>query len=260
MCVIKQAKHAANSAENITCGDNMKTIVPKTFHSSWNDFMNEQMISNLHIVDTMLPDNINPSHEHVMRFLNMDVSKIKVVILGQDPYYQPGFATGRCFEVGGLKSWNQPFRQVSLKNIVRLLYKTYNNINSYDDIPSYENIARKISLGEFKISPPSELFESWEKQGVLLLNTYLTCEQWKPNSHREIWGNFASLVIDYICQHNKNISWFVWGNEAKCFLKFITDGISYVSRHPMMCNKSYPNDFLKSVCFEKTMNTINWLC
>lgn len=64
------------------------------------------------------PENFTPQKNNVLRFLKLDPVKIKVVILGQDPYPQPSIATGRAFEVKNLKSWSQKFRNASLKNIL----------------------------------------------------------------------------------------------------------------------------------------------
>jgi len=85
--------------------------------------------------------------------------------LGQDPYPQTGVATGRAFEVGTLKSWNQPFKNISLKNILRALYKAYSG-----QIIKFSQLKEKFD-NEFSVLPPGKLFEHWEKQGVLLLNT-----------------------------------------------------------------------------------------
>jgi len=73
--------------------------------------------------------------------------------ISHDPYPEKGIATGRAFEVGGLKSWEQPFRQVSLKNIIRLIHKSYNNITRYEDIPSFTEIKKEIKAGRFPILP-----------------------------------------------------------------------------------------------------------
>lgn len=234
------------------------TLLPENIHDSWNDFLTLTILDRLDKIESQIGNNFNPDREFVLRFLQSDVQKIHVVILGQDPYPSP-IATGRAFEVKNLTSWTQPFRQVSLKNIVRLLYKTYNGIEQYNDIPSFEEIKRKIYQGEFSILPPHQLFESWDKQGVLLLNTYLTCEKGISNSHREIWGDFAEEIIRYIVKKNPHTLWFLWGREANQYASLLPKERICSSRHPMMCKSSYPNDFLKSDCFKITMNQINWL-
>lgn len=106
----------------------------------------------------------------------MDVDNVKVIWLGQDVYPAKGVATGRSFEVGGLNDWSKPFRQVSLKNIVRLIHKNHYGIIDYKDIKKFSNIQKEIKNGTFQIKSPNYLFETLEDQGVLFLNTSFTCE------------------------------------------------------------------------------------
>jgi uracil-DNA glycosylase len=233
-------------------------LLSERIHDSWNEFLTIEILDRLDKIESQIGENFNPEREFVLRFLNSNIFAMQVVILGQDPYPSP-IATGRAFEVKNLTSWMQPFKQVSLKNIVRLLYKTYQGIENYSDIPSFDEIKEKIRRGEFRILPPHQLFESWDKQGVLLLNTYLTCEKGISNSHREIWGDFAVEIIRYIVKKNPCVNWFLWGKEANQYSYLLPQNRIYKSRHPMMCNETYTNDFLKSDCFQKTMDRINWL-
>ncbi len=231
----------------------------KSFHPSWSEFLNKGTIATLEEIDKKIGDNINPEPENVLRFLQNDLKSIKVVILGQDPYPEKGRATGRAFEVGDLHDWNAKFRQVSLKNIIRLIHKNYNNIEDYNEIKKISTIQGEISSGQFKILEPDQIFKSWERQGVLLLNTYLSVEPGKPGSHIDIWETFSISLLKYISSTNKNISWFLWGKQAEDKAQYILSGKKYISRHPMMCSEKYEDDFLKSNCFKDTMNQINWL-
>lgn len=234
-------------------------ILPNYIHNSWNEFLTTEIKNELHFIETKINIcNFTPSSEKVLRFLKNDLYSLKVVILGQDPYPEEGRATGRCFEVNDLFSWNDKFKQVSLKNIIRLIHKTYNNIEEYDQISSYSSIRNEIKNNKFKILPPDKLFKSWENQGVLLLNTSLTCEILKPSSHKKLWLNFSSKLINYIST-KRNLNWFLWGNEACSNEVFINKGMSFKCKHPMLCSKKYENDFLKSNCFKETKAIINWL-
>ncbi len=235
------------------------SLVPIDTHSSWDKFLCDEIRDELKDVDEKIGRNINPDYENVLRFLRCDLNEIKVVILGQDPYPEKGRATGRAFEVGDLHSWNDKFRQVSLKNIIRLLYKNYNNIDDYKEILKFSEIQREIAEGRFNIAPPDRLFKSWERQGVLLLNTYFTVEHGITGSHISIWEPFSIKLLNYISQENKNINWFLWGKFSEGKGKYIKHGNFYISRHPMMCSEKYEDDFLRSNCFKDTMNIINWL-
>lgn len=191
------------------------SLIPKELHPSWNIFLTDDIILELEDIERKIGNNINPAPENVLRFMICNLYDIKVVILGQDPYPETGRATGRAFEVGDLTSWNQKFRQVSLKNIIRLIYKNYNGISEYSDIKKFSEIQKEIKEGKFSILPPHKIFKSWEKQGVLLLNTYLSVEAGITGSHISIWQKFSEELLKFISDENRNISWFLWGRMAE---------------------------------------------
>ena len=234
-------------------------ILPLNVHNSWGEFLNQDRLSQLEKIAHSIGDHFTPVEDKVLRFMTNDLKRLKIVILGQDPYPQEGRATGRAFEVGDLASWGDSFRQVSLKNIVRLIHKTSNNIERYDQIKSFSEIKALILKDEFKILRPNELFKSWEKQGVLLLNSYFTCEVGRPESHREIWADFSNDLMQYLVKQNPHLTWFLWGKEANSFRRLIINGKIYSSRHPMMCSEEFEDDFLKSPCFHDTRSDIQWL-
>lgn len=235
------------------------SLLPNNIHNSWNEFLTNEIVEELNNIEQKIGKNINPEQCNVLRFLQSDLQNIKAAILGQDPYPEKGRATGRAFEVGDLHSWNDKFRQVSLKNIMRLIYKGYNDINDYKDIKKFSEIQEEIKAGTFKVLPPNEIFSSWEKQGVLMLNTYLSVESGITGSHIAIWEPFSIKLLEFISNENKNINWFLWGKQAEDKKKYIKNGTFYISRHPMMCSEKYEDDFLRNNCFKDTMNIINWL-
>jgi uracil-DNA glycosylase len=210
-------------------------------------------------ISIQIGSNYTPAKDKILRFLTADLDRAKVCIIGQDVYFQPDVATGRSFEVGGLRSWDKPFRQVSLKNIIRLIHKSYKGITRYEDIRKYSDIVSEIKNKSFPMLPPAEWFNSLESQGVLFLNSYLTCEMKKPNSHRTIWEEFSRELFCYISLRRPDLNWFLWGNEAISRSQYIKDGILFRSRHPMLCSDKFSDDFLKSSCFRDTMDIINWL-
>ncbi|WP_019243279.1 MULTISPECIES: uracil-DNA glycosylase [Bacillus] len=235
-------------------------IILDSVHSSWKPFLTEEIIQEIREIEREIGDNYNPINpDNILRFLSVDLHKVKVVWLGQDVYPMKGAATGRSFEVGGLESWVGPFRQVSLKNIIRLLHKNYHNIHHYDEIKSYEEIKKEIKAGTFPIKPPHQWFDYLEEQGVLFLNTSFTCEIGKPNSHKKIWEHFSKQVLTYISKENPQIKWFLWGKEAISNKEYIQQGEFFESRHPMMCSVKYEDDFLKFKGFEQSKDYIKWI-
>ncbi len=140
---------------------------------------------------------IYPKKEDRMNvFSYTPYNEIKVVILGQDPYHQPNQAHGLCFSV--LKRVKVP---PSLVNIYKELNSDLNC-----SIPSHGNLT------------------SWAKQGVFLLNTTLTVEQGKANSHSRCgWNVFSDEVIKKINQKEDPVVFILWGKNARDKKKLITN-------------------------------------
>ena len=195
-----------------------------------------------------------PKNEYVFKALRSSISSRKVCILSNEPYSQGEIATGLAFEVKNT-SWVNHEINISLKNILKLLYKTY--AGKMEDI---EKIRKEISHNEFNILPPNELFKSWEKQGVLLLNSSLTAIEEKTGEHNKFWHPFTRDLMEYISIKNKNIVYLLWGKDAEQFEKNILNGEIIKSNHPAKGGHSEgEKDFLKGDFFEKTKDIINWL-
>ncbi len=115
--------------------------------------------------------------------------KVKVVILGQDPYHGAGQANGLCFAV------NQDVRLP----------------------PSVQNIYKEIStdLGHPTNFPNGDL-EGWAKQGVLLLNATLTVKASSPGSHQNIgWEQFTDAVVKVLSERKDHLVFILWGAYAQ---------------------------------------------
>lgn len=108
--------------------------------------------------------NYTPKEDLVFRFLKNDLHKIKVVILGLDPYTEEGIATGRCFEVANLDTWDSNKVNNSLRNIARVIYKLGNN----KELVKFTDIKEKIRNDENSFVKPNKMFDIWESEGVLL--------------------------------------------------------------------------------------------
>ncbi len=82
-------------------------------HDSWLPFFTDDIINRINHIESVIGDDFNPAPNQVLRFATTDFSKIKVIVLGQDPYPQKGVPTGRSFEVSNLLSWCDKFKQTS---------------------------------------------------------------------------------------------------------------------------------------------------
>jgi uracil-DNA glycosylase len=135
---------------------------------------------------------VYPPPEDVFSFMECPLDKIRVVIVGQDPYHQPGQAHGMCFSVR--KGVQVP---PSLRNMLKEAKQ------DADLEPRVRGEAGHGYLG------------SWSKQGVLLLNTCLTVRKAEPLSHKgKGWEGFTDEVIRQ-CAKRDGLVYLCWGKEAQ---------------------------------------------
>lgn len=198
-----------------------------------------------------------PERKNIFKAFTTPVEEINVVILGKDPYFQEGAATGLAFEVNGLNSWNRKIEQRSLLNILRKLYEVYS-----DELLKPNEVKAKIESGEFEILSPDELLKSWQKQGVFLINSFLTVKidngKNTSGSHEKFWSDFSKDLITFISIKNRKISYFLWGAHAKLYKNNVVYGKVYDSNHPAMAFGKNKNDFLFFDGFIKSKNIIEW--
>lgn len=116
------------------------------------------------------------------------LDQVKVVILGQDPYHQPGQAHGLCFSV--LPGVKIP--------------------------PSLVNIYKELQA-DLGIEPANHGYlESWARQGVLLLNAVLTVEASNANSHQgKGWEQFTDKIIATVNERCEHVVFMLWGSYAQ---------------------------------------------
>jgi len=121
-------------------------------------------------------------------FDNCPVDKVKVVIIGQDPYHNVGQAHGLCFSVN----------------------------DGIDFPPSLINIFKEIERDLQIPVPKSGNLTRWAEQGVLLLNATLTVEAHKAGSHQgRGWEQFTDAVIGALNEKREGIVYMLWGNFAQ---------------------------------------------
>lgn len=207
---------------------------------SWRGFFTLPRIMDLDRISSSISKDFTPNADKVLRFCKTDLSKMKVIILGQDPYPQMGVATGRAFEVGDIKTWSQLKRNASLVNILKLMHKNYLQA---DEVEGIAKIRTDIEAGKFPVLPPKKLFTHLEEEGVLFLNTALTCQIDNSGSHTEIWRGFTTALLQYIAQKNTAAKWLLWGKDAQEFASFVPESQKQVSYHPRLFSKT-PGSFL----------------
>jgi uracil-DNA glycosylase len=194
----------------------------KTIHPDWMPHLDKALKSPAF---KTLPKLLKKKHcpqnkQDIFKVLRMSLNNIKVVIIGQDPYPNPKYATGLAFAIPN-DSVKVPY---SLDKIIDAVAEATNN----------PLLVPKIREG-YENDVPFQLdLEHWEQQGVFLLNKSLTCEQGKSNSHAKFWHPFTDLIIKIINRERNNITWCLWGKEAQKAESLITNSTHMILKaaHP----------------------------
>ena len=149
-------------------------------------------------------DNIVPPPPMIFNAFNhFNISDLRVIIIGQDPYINQGEAMGLCFSIP----------------------------ESVKTPPSLKNIFKEVER-EYGIPRTSPDLTDWAKQGVLLLNTSLTTILGKSGYHIKAWKQFTRLVLSKILQSKQDVVFMLWGAFAQDIYKSldITSG-PYILKH-----------------------------
>lgn len=215
-------------------------------NSEWNkalkgEYEKEYFHELISTVDAEYNNNvIYPEKENIFAvFESVPLSKVRVVILGQDPYHGEKQACGLSFSVS---------REVPVPKSLRNIYKEL-----HDDvgcgIPTHGDIS------------------SWCTEGVFLLNTVLTVKAHQPNSHKGIgWEQFTDAVIRILNQQNHSIVFILWGKHAQEKEILLDNPMHYIIKSPHPSPFSANKGFFGSKPFSKTneffakngQEKINW--
>lgn len=191
------------------------------------------------------PNTIFPPANETFASLNLTpLDKVKVVIIGQDPYHGPGQGHGLAFSVK--RGVQKP---PSLRNIFKEVYGTSDN----SKLPKHGHL------------------ESWAKQGVLLLNTVLTVKSGQANSHKNRgWERFTDEVVNVLNRESNGLVFLLWGRpsqeKGKCINRSKHVVISTSHPSPLGATKT-KSPFIGSNCFQRANDellkrgkeSINWM-
>ena len=150
------------------------------------------------------PLKIYPSETQVLAALQLTpLDRVRVVLLGQDPYPGEGMAHGLCFSV-----------QPTIKKLPASLKNIFKEMRSDLDLPI----------------PGHGCLTSWAEQGVLLLNTILTLREGQPLSHKDRgWETFTDEIIRQVSAKSARVVFVLWGKTAQSRMKLID-----TSRHAVI--------------------------
>ena len=205
---------------------NLMEFLKHSTPSGWTDFFSQSNVQEIlqDSSDELLKlgerETIYPSMENIFRaFYLVPLNEIKIVILGQDPFFN-GSAVGLAFSV-----------------------KKGNAIN-----PSLRNIQQEVSSCGFDVDKKQGDLTQWAKQGVFLINTALTVKEGSAGSHLKVWSKFTQELIKYITDKRDDLVFILWGEKAQAYKKYFSkDQFTVETSHPSPLSAS--RGFLGSQCF-----------
>ncbi len=171
---------------------------------------------------------VYPPKKELFTALNLTpFSKVKVVIIGQDPYHGPGQAHGLSF---------------SVKPGVRIP-------------PSLVNIYKELESDMGVKKPSNGNLEKWARQGVLLINNQLSVLEGKPMSHKDIgWNEFTDKIIEVLNEKREHLVFILWGSPAQKKAKAVNVKKHHVVKSVHPSPLSAHRGFLGSKPFSQTNN------
>ena len=216
------------------------------FKNDWGQYLKEEMAQPYYrqlrqfLIGEYSTKQVYPDMYSIFNALHYtSYADTKVLILGQDPYQEPEQAHGLSFSV-------QP---------------------NVPPPPSLVNIFKELETDLGCTVPNNGCLEPWARQGVLLLNTVLTVQAHRANSHRDKgWEIFTDKIISLLNQREKPVAFILWGSPARRKKAMITNPQHFIveSPHPSPLSAyrgffgsrpfSKVNKFLESVGEEP----INW--
>ena len=180
-----------------------------------------------------------PPKDQIFRAIELTpFDKVKVVIIGQDPYHNDNQANGLCFSVS----------------------------DKVKAPPSLKNIFKELE-DDLGIKKTSNELEIWAKQGVLLLNATLTVRAHEANSHKDLgWEQFTDFIIKEISDKKENVVFVLWGAFAQKKAGLIDASKHFIiqSAHPspFSVHKGFfgsrPFSKINQFLEEKGKEPINW--
>lgn len=237
-------KNTLEKSRTMTSQEVTKSLL--AFPNEWASLLEEEAkkdyFQNLihQVGERYLSETVYPPYNQVYRALELTNPKdLKVVIIGQDPYFNPGQANGLAFSVGeGVKF-----------------------------PPSLLNIYKELKIEYGYDIPASGSLEPWARQGVLLLNASLTVHEGEPNSHAKLgWMNFTDDLIKVIDSLDQPVVYLLWGNFAYEKAKLIKNKKAHIIHTAHPSPLSARRGFFHSDCFKhvnealksENLLEINW--
>lgn len=185
-----------------------------------------------------------PAGAHMLRaFDGIAPEDVRCVVLGQDPYPEPGFATGRAFEAGNIAAWRELDKMFSqsVRAFLQLIVAARSGDSSYAlSFAAWPRTLAAIESGTVGLDTPDQLARRWIDHGVLLLNTSLTLSRFavgvdphQSRGHLPLWRPLIVHVLSYLRDRGTPIAFLGFGDAAAETLRLA--GIDASCAAPAVC-------------------------
>ena len=166
-----------------------------------------------------------PAGAHMLRaFGRIAPEDVRCVILGQDPYPCPAFATGRAFEAGNVASWRELDKMFSpsVRAIIQLIVVARTGQADYArSFAQWPATLAAIEDGAVELEEPADLANRWVASGVLLLNASLTLTRFQRagdphqvRGHLPLWRPLMARVLDHLARRRTPVVFLGFGDAA----------------------------------------------
>jgi uracil-DNA glycosylase len=168
-----------------------------------------------------------PPHAHVFRALDgLRPADVRAIVVGQDPYPNLAWATGRAFEQGGLADYPEDPRAISgsLRSIIQVLAAFRTGRADYlDRARGWSTLVRDLRGGALELPAPGRLFDAWQRKGVLFLNAGLTLSRYERGGaphqsagHIPFWRPVVQAILRHVAARATGSAVFLlWGSVAR---------------------------------------------
>lgn len=196
--------------------DFWKPIVGESWYMNYQGLFDSQYMQNVmnFLIENYPKSTIFPLQQDIFKAFRLTpFDKVKVVILGQEPY----IAENENFPIATGLAYGNPVDSIQLSSPLK-------------------NIRRAVELSVYKgLNVNFDVtLEEWAEQGVLLLNTSLTVNKYKPGSHEAVWMEFTKMILKGLSEMKTGLHFCFWGSKLNS-LEYLVNGIfhyKYESTHP----------------------------
>ena len=201
-----------------------------------------------------------PAEGHVLRaFDDLNPNDVRCVLVGQDPYPNIAFSTGRAFETGEHRHWREisHMRSCSMRSLIQSLYAFRSGQQDHaKETEGWAATIGAIQAAGTGFQRPQQLAQHWVDQGVLLLNASLTLSRFavegdphQTSGHLPLWRPLMAHLIQHFAERGRQPVTFMLFGEAARQAAAASGVVEFgeIDRHPLFVASPHPaagNDFL----------------